>query len=72
MSLARYGLQCNPFGEDFANALDCPTHMSNYVTVEGFGDQKPYIDAWADQPMTKTQFFLIYGDNGTGRTSIGN
>jgi hypothetical protein len=46
--------------------------MSNYVTVEGFGDQKPYIDAWADQPMTKTQFFLIYGDNGTGRTSICN
>ena len=72
MSFARYGLQDNPFGGELVNPLDCPNHLSYYVTVDGFGEQKPKIDDWAGKPMTKTQFFLISGYTGTGRTSVCN
>lgn len=72
MSLVRYGLVKHPFGDDLANFLICPNLLPFYVEVEGFAEQKPRIDNWAGSQITRSQFFLIYGYSGTGRTSVSN
>lgn len=63
----RYGLNENPF--QWADALDQPDH---FLTVEGFGEQRPIIDNFKRGKLKKTHFFLIHGISGTGRTSVSN
>jgi hypothetical protein len=62
----RYGLNENPF--NWHDPLDEPAH---FLTVEGFGDQKPIIDS-AFTKVTRSHFVLIHGISGTGRTSVSN
>jgi hypothetical protein len=62
----RYGLNKNPF--EWRDPLEEPAH---FLTVEGFGEQKPIIDS-AFKHVTRTHFVLIHGISGTGRTSVSN
>lgn len=63
----RYGLQDNPF-----KWVDPVVQPAHFLSVEGFGEQKPAIDNFTRGKLQKTHFFLVHGISGTGRTSVSN
>ena len=73
------GLNSDPFADCFRRELrpQSPADLAQYVRVEGFGRQVGQIQNWfealgsgaSDRGMLRV---LIYGPNGSGRTSVGH
>jgi predicted ATPase len=72
MSLSFYGLDVDIFGDEYIDPLRCPEQLDKYVKVEGFGEHKDSIDKLFADSKPLNRFFLIYGQQGTGRTSVAN
>lgn len=73
---ALYGLKTNPFALEFKQELSPSKHeeLSLYAKVEGFGKQVSSIDNWFTntENLTKSNCILVYGFDGSGRTSVVN
>jgi hypothetical protein len=62
---SRYGLTTNPFVSE--QALDAPPHpLTHFLTVDGFGEQKPLIDRLASEEETR---LAALNQNGNPNTS---
>jgi hypothetical protein len=84
-NLTILGLHSDPFEDHLRQPLrpESSKELSRYIPVEGFGRQVETIRSWFDtqtglarnedsSSVSKPMCILVYGPNGSGRTSVGH